>query len=101
VNVPEQLPESPFSSGATEQLWLALVLYVGPWDEARHEVLQAALTRLCNEAHAANVGPERLLVVVKAAWAHVPGIVKIEREQAKRTFERVFDTCVETYYRGV
>jgi len=101
MNARAPSPQSPFSAGAVDQLCLALALYVRASDEARHDVLQRALTRLCVEAHAANAGPERLIVAVKTAWAHVHGIDKMNIRDARRTFEVIFDRCVESYYHNV
>ena|SRR5215212_3189085 len=93
---PASAPE--FSDAAIEQLNRALRLYVSSWDEVRHETLRLALERLCTEAHAAELGPERMLVAVKAAWARVPGIEQVDVERARIAFERVVGHCIEAYY---
>jgi hypothetical protein len=94
--VPASAPE--FSDAAIEQLNRALQLYVSSWDEVRHETLRLALERLSAEAHAAKLGPERMLVVVKAAWVHVPGIAQVDVERARVALERVVGHCIEAYY---
>jgi len=96
--VPVSASESEFSHAAIEQLNRALQLYVSSWDEVRHETLRMALERLCTEAHAAELGPERMLVAVKAAWARVPGIERVDVERARIAFERVVGHCIEAYY---
>ena len=89
-----------FSHAAIEQLNRALQLYVSSWDEAQHETLRLSLERLCTEAHAAKLGPERMLVAVKAAWARVPGIERVDVERARVAFDRVVGHCIEAYYNG-
>jgi len=94
--VPASAPE--FSEAAIEQLNCALHLYVSTWDEVRHETLRLALERMCSEARDAKLGPERMLVAVKAAWARVPGIEHIDVERARVALERVVGHCIEAYY---
>jgi hypothetical protein len=65
---------APSCSFRTAQLNRALQLYLTTWDDTRNETLRLALERLCTEAHAAKLDPERMLVAVKDAWARVPGI---------------------------
>jgi hypothetical protein len=90
------LPE--FSDAAIEQLNRALRLYISTWNVGRHESLRLSLERLCSEAHAAKLGPERMLVAVKAAWARVPGVERVDAERARVAFERVVGHCIEAYY---
>jgi hypothetical protein len=87
-----------FSVEALEQLNRALRLYVSSWDEVRHETLRLSLERLCSEAHAVKLGPERMLVAVKTAWAAVPGIDRMDMERARVAFERVVGHCIDAYY---
>jgi hypothetical protein len=87
-----------FSQAAEEQLNRALQLYVSSWDQVRHETLRLALDRMCTEAHAAKLGPERMLVTVKAAWARVPGIEHVDAQRARVALERVVGHCIEAYY---
>lgn len=90
------LPE--FSDSAIHQLNHALRSYLTSFEEARHEPLRLAVERLCSEAHAAHLGPERMLVAVKAAWARVPGIERVDVERAQVALERVVGHCIEAYY---
>ena len=93
---PAQAPD--FSDAAVQQLSEVLQLYVSSWDDTRHTTLRVALERLCAEARAANLGPERLLVVVKAAWARVPGIERVDRERSHVALERAVGHCIALYY---
>jgi hypothetical protein len=100
MSAPAPLPASfpEFSDEAIEQLNRALQFYVSSWDEVRHATLRLSLERLCSEAHAAQLGPERMLVAVKAAWGRVPGIERVDIERARVAFERVVGYCIEAYY---
>ena len=94
--VPDPVPE--FSEAAVEQLNRALRLYVSTWDGARHDTLRLALERLCTEAHAQQLGPERMLIGVKAAWARVPGVENADRTRVEVAFSRVVGFCIDAYY---
>ena len=87
-----------FSSDVEEALTTALVQWFPTWRAEPHELLQAALMRLCQEAHVQQLGPERVLVAVKAAWAAVPVGTKGGPEQKAIAFERVLGYCLEAYY---
>jgi hypothetical protein len=93
-----QVPDARFSAAALEQLSRALQLYLATWDEVRHETLRLALERLCTEAHALQLGPEKMLVAVKEAWARVSGIHPIDSDRARVAFERVVGYCIDAYY---
>lgn len=98
MTAPLHAPRPEFSPAAVDQLNRALQAYVSSRDEVRHETLRLALKRLCVEAHAARLGPERMLVAVKAVWARVPGIEHLEVERAQVTLDRVVGQCIEAYY---
>jgi len=98
MTAPAHGPAPEFSDAAVEQLNRALLLYVSSWDEVRHATLRLALERLCTEAHAAKLGPERMLVAVKAAWARVPGLDHVDVELTRVAFERVVGHNIEVYY---
>jgi hypothetical protein len=98
MTVPARAHVPEFSQAAVEQLDRALRLYVSSWDEVRHETLRLALERICAEAHAAKLGPERMLVAVKAAWGQVSGIERVDVQRARVAFERVVGHCIEAYY---
>ena len=98
MTAPARAPDPEFSPAAEEQLDRALQLYVSSWDDVRHETLRLALERVCTEAHAANLGPERMLVSVKAAWARVPGIEQVDVQRARVALQRVVGHCIEAYY---
>ena len=87
-----------FSTAAVEQLGDALRAYLWSPDERRRDGLREALERLCAEAHAAHLGPERMLVAVKAVWARMPGIEQIDHERARLALESVVGHCIEAYY---
>lgn len=92
-------PSSPeFSAAAVEQLGDALRAYLWSPDDARRDLLRAALKLLCAEAHAAKLGPERMLVAVKAVWARMPGIEQVDVDRARVALERVVGHCIEAYY---
>jgi hypothetical protein len=96
----ESAPQPHFSDGALEHLNITLRRYLASWEEPRQDQLRAALARLCTEAHAAGMGPERMLVAVKLAWAHVPGIAEMDVDRAQLAFSRIVEHCIEAYYDG-
>ena len=87
-----------FSDAAVQQLSEALQRYVASWNEERHESLRAALERICAEAHAAELGPERMLVAVKEAWLRIPVFDRADVERSRMAWERVVGYCIEAYY---
>ena len=87
-----------FSAGARIQLTDALTQYLATWNEERHDVLRAALERLCTEAHEKQLGPEQMLVLVKAAWASVPEGRTLDPDRRRIAFERVLGYCLDAYY---
>lgn|SRR5437763_13209653 len=91
-------PRPEFSDAAIEELSRALRLYGSTWDGGRQESLRLAIERLCSEAHAEKLGPERMLVAVKAAWARVPTIEHADAERARIAFERLVGYCIDVYY---
>jgi len=93
---PASRPE--FSDAAIEELRRALRVYGSTWDGGRREPLRLAIERLCSEAHAAQLGPERMLLAVKAAWARVPRIEHVDAERARIAFERLVGYCIDVYY---
>ena len=93
---PTPLPE--FSHAAVDRLDRALQLYLSSWDETRHESLRNALTGICREAHAAKLGPERMLIAVKSAWTRVPGIDRVDATRAEVAFGQVVGFCIDAYY---
>jgi hypothetical protein len=89
---------SEFSAAAVQQLSDALRAYLWPSDDTRRDGLLVALERLCAEAHAAKLGPERMLVAVKAVWARLPGIEQVDVDRARVALEGVVGHCIEAYY---
>jgi hypothetical protein len=87
-----------FSAAAVEQLSDALRAYLWSGDEPRRDDLRLALERLCAEAHAAKLGPERMLVAVKSVWASLPGIEQIDIDRARVALDSVVGHCIEAYY---
>ena len=96
----ETAPQAHFTDEALEQLNVALRGYLASWEDARQDQLRTALARLCTEAHAAGMGPERMLVAVKVAWAHVPGVAQMDVDRAQVAFSRIVEHCIEAYYGG-
>jgi hypothetical protein len=92
----ESSPE--FSAAAIEQLSDALRAYLWSGADTRRDDLRLALERLCAEAHAAKLGPERMLVAVKSVWAGLPGIEQIDVDRARVALESVIGHCIEAYY---
>jgi|SRR5215207_532311 len=96
---PTPVPRPEFSDAVLQQLHEALHLYLSTsWDETREQTLQHALNRLCLEAHAAKLGPERLLVAMKAAWTHLPVLDRGDPRSAREILERLIGYSIETYY---
>jgi len=96
---PTPVPRPEFSEAALLQLHEALHLYLSPsWDVNGEEALQHALNRVCLEAHAGKLGPERLVVAMKAAWAHLPVLDRGHPRTARAVLERLVGYSIETYY---
>ena len=88
----------PFSPGAVAALARALSNFLSTWDEARHEQLRVAIAQLCTEAHAKQLGPERMLVAVKDTWRTIPGLGHFDHARRAVAFERVLGCCLDAYY---
>jgi hypothetical protein len=90
--------EPVFSSAAIAQLKETLGYYGRTGSEDRREELRAALEVLCREAHAKGLGPEKMLVAVKATWFDLPGIAKLDPLLSAEVFGRVLGFCLKAYY---
>lgn len=93
------LPQE-FSVAAVAHLDRALQAYLASPDDAGHEILRVALERICSEAHTVRLGPERMLVAVKAVWARVPDIDRLDVERSRVLLASVVGHCIEAYYRS-
>ena len=67
---------SRFSADAETELLDAFRLYAATWADEQHTVVGAALQRLCVEAHARALGPEQMLITIKATWAKIAGAAR-------------------------
>jgi hypothetical protein len=97
ASVPQESPQV-FSAGAETQLRDALTNYVSTWDDERHALLRAALERLCTEAHERGLGPEKMLVTVKAIWAAIPDRMRLDSDRTRVVFDRLLGHCLDAYY---
>jgi hypothetical protein len=99
TSVPNE-PARVFSAAAETQLRDALTDYVATWNDEPHTMLRAALERLCTEAHDRSLGPERMLVTVKAAWGAVPESHTLDHDRKQVVFDRLLGHCLDAYYGG-
>ena len=88
-----------FSSDAEEELASALERYVATWPDARHESVHAALVRLSAETHSRRLGPEAMLVTVRATWSASSHGKRLDPEAKRIAFARVIRYCLDAYYR--
>ena len=87
-----------FSAGTETQLSDALANYLTSWQDERHDLVRTAIERLCREARERSIGPEVMLVAVKAAWTALPESHKLDPERKRIAFDRVFGYCLDAYY---
>ena len=93
------LPASPhFSADALAQLRDAVRDYGSRWDAEGEDQLRRALHGLCAEACEKGLGPERLLVAVKASWAQAPGLAHTDPLRVSEAFGRVLAWCLVAFY---
>ncbi len=87
-----------FSSAAADQLGRALERYVQRWQDVQHPQLRDALGRLANEAHAAGMGPEKMISAVKRFWLTVPSVLREDEYLMRIALSGLVDLCIEAYY---
>ncbi len=91
--------EGPFTAEAISQLQVALNGYlIGVSD--REKAINAAMARICTEAHARHLPPEKMLILVKAAFhdLEIPRLVDEERRQ--NALEAAVAACIKAYFSG-
>jgi hypothetical protein len=69
--------------------------------EASDQPLAHAFTTLCREAHAAGLGPEKMLATVKYAWRLALGRRDERDPRWRALLEPLVTRCIEPYYRSV
>lgn len=86
-----------FSHDTLQQLYLALEEYrAAPRSSDRS--LKAAFAEMSREAHATLLGPEQMLVAVKAAWAMAVGPEDPAAPKWRMLLDPLITQCIETYY---
>ena len=96
---PPHAPRS-FSTGAIEQLSLALHGSLAASSPETITHLKDALTRMCLEAHERGRGLKPMLAAVRRAWPAMPHAKKRARDQEQIALDRVLRQCLEAYYAG-
>src|SRR4051812_12468839 len=72
VDSPQRQPSLEFPPPLIGELGGALALYVARRTEPELEGVRHALEQLCTVAHRQGLGPERMVIAVKEAWAALP-----------------------------
>jgi hypothetical protein len=60
--------------------------------------LRALTNRVCAEAHALGLPPERMLVAIKQLFERAPLSDVINTDSRRRAFERFVSSCIKTYF---
>lgn len=60
--------------------------------------LRDSMRRVCLLAHARDVRPERLLIMIKEAWFELPEPERILRDHSGDVLARVITLCIDEYY---
>ena len=96
-SIPSDAPRE-FSAGAETQLRDAFAHYASRWRDEPEALVREALERLCREAHERELGPEQMLIAVKAAWAAVPEVNGLDYDRQRILFDQLFGYCLDAYY---
>lgn len=60
--------------------------------------LRDSMRRVCILAHARDLRPEQLLILVKQAWFELPEPQRILRDHTGDVLARVITLCIDEYY---
>jgi hypothetical protein len=91
---------SPFSAELRSEVSAAIEDYRqhrGPESEAR---LRAVTERVCAEAHALDLPPEKMLIAIKKFYAILPYSNTTGDWERREAFDRFVSGCIEAYFGG-
>ncbi|MEO8620163.1 MAG: hypothetical protein ABI625_03785 [bacterium] len=92
------LPHSGFSPELTRDIGLALSDYLRSSEPAANAELQTLTNRVCAEAKALGLPPEKMLIEIKRLFERLPSHDVPHTERRQKTFERFITGCIESYF---
>jgi len=93
------LPHSGFSPELTHDIGVALGDSMRSSEPSvANAKLQALTNRVCAEAKALGLPPEKMLIEIKRLFERIPLSSVPHTERRQRTFERFISGCIESYF---
>jgi hypothetical protein len=97
-----QDPSGPGSHGFSPELArevaTALSDYLLSNDVDAEVKLRVLTNRVCAEAHALGLPPEKMLIAIKQLFERAPVSHAIHMDTRRRAFERFLSGCIKTYF---
>jgi hypothetical protein len=91
-------PHSGFSPELTHDIGVALSDYLRTSEPAASAVLQSLTNRVCTEAKALGLPPEKMLIEIKRLFERHPLADVPLSERRQKTFERFVSGCIKSYF---
>ena len=89
---------APFSPELTRDVAAALHAYLLSYGTEGDEALRQLTNRVCREAHALGLPPEKMLIALKYLFERTPLPDVRHSERRLRAFEKFISGCIKSYF---